>query len=208
MAKNIKFLYKKHISDTAPDMEKLWDRIEGQLENKTDKDQTQIKVSRRNYRKFAAAAASLVLIIGGVSLYADIRSESDSVSKHSVETADKARLENREEKTYEQLSFSHTDTKAYEDSYIPKGDDYFTEDSVLEDTDFFADVTVLSARLDSDSAHYTLRINSLVSKTGEESKTNITIESSTPYIMQENREYFIPLRKENGTYSMAFGVTT
>ena len=166
MAKNIKFLYKKHISDTAPDMEKLWDRIEGQLENKTDKDQTQIKVSRRNYRKFAAAAASLVLIIGGVSLYADIRSESDSVSKHSVETADKARLENREEKTYEQLSFSHTDTKAYEDSYIPKGDDYFTEDSVLEDTDFFADVTVLSARLDSDSAHYTLRINSLVSKTG------------------------------------------
>ena len=116
MAKNIKFLYKKHISDTAPDMEKLWDRIEGQLENKTDKDQTQIKVSRRNYRKFAAAAASLVLIIGGVSLYADIRSESDSVSKHSVETADKARLENREEKTYEQLSFSHTDTKAYEDS--------------------------------------------------------------------------------------------
>lgn len=103
MAKNIKFLYKKHISDTAPDMEKLWDRIEGQLENKTDKDQTQIKVSRRNYRKFAAAAASLVFIIGGVSLYADIRSESDSVSKHSVETADKARLENREEKTYEQL---------------------------------------------------------------------------------------------------------
>ena len=62
MAKNIKFLYKKHISDTAPDMEKLWDRIEGQLENKTDKDQTRIKVSRRNYRKFAAAAASLVLI--------------------------------------------------------------------------------------------------------------------------------------------------
>ena len=57
MAKNIKFLYKKHISDTAPDMEKLWDRIEGQLENKTDKDQTRIKVSRRNYRKFAAAAA-------------------------------------------------------------------------------------------------------------------------------------------------------
>ena len=97
MAKNIKFLYKKHISDTAPDMEKLWDRIEGQLENKTDKDRTQIKVSHRNYRKFAAAAASLVLIIGGVSLYADIRSESDSVSKHSVETADKARLENREE---------------------------------------------------------------------------------------------------------------
>ena len=205
MVKNIKFLYKKHISDTAPDMEKLWDRIEGQLENKTDKDQTQIKVSRRNYRKFAAAAASLVLIIGGVSLYADIRSESDSVSKHSVETADKARLENREEKTYEQLSFSHTDTKAYEDSYIPKGDDYFTEDSVLEDTDFFADVTVLSARLDSDSAHYTLRINSLVSKKGEESETNITIESSTPYIMQENREYFIPLRKENGTYSIVDG---
>lgn len=183
MAKNIKFLYKKHISDTAPDMEKLWDRIEGQLENKMDKDQTQIKVSRRNYRKFVAAAASLVLIIGGVSLYADIRSESDSVSKHSVETADKARLENREEKTYEQLSFSHTDTKAYEDSYIPKGDDYFTEDSVLKDTDFFADVTVLSARLDSDSAHYTLKINSLVSKTGEESETNITIESSTPYII-------------------------
>ena len=51
MAKNIKFLYKKHISDTAPDMEKLWDRIEGQLENKTDKDRTQIKVSHRNYRK-------------------------------------------------------------------------------------------------------------------------------------------------------------
>ena len=33
MAKNIKFLYKKHISDTAPDMEKLWDRIEGYPEH-------------------------------------------------------------------------------------------------------------------------------------------------------------------------------
>lgn len=110
------------------------------------------------------------LLSGGVSLYADIRSESDSVSKHSVETADKARLENREEKTYEQLSFSHTDTKAYEDSYIPKGDDYFTEDSVLEDTDFFADVTVLSARLDSDSAHYTLKITALYQRQEKKAK--------------------------------------
>lgn len=37
MAKNIKFLYKKHISDTAPDMEKLWDRIEDSLKTKRTK---------------------------------------------------------------------------------------------------------------------------------------------------------------------------
>ncbi|WP_294587947.1 hypothetical protein [Ruminococcus sp.] len=198
MAKNIKLLYKKHISDTAPDMDKLWDRIEGQLENKTDRDQTQIKVSRRNYRKFAAAAASLVLIIGGISLFADVTKQ----SSESVDNADDLNIS--DEKTYEQLSFSRTDTKAYESSYVPKGDEYFTEDSVLEQTDFFADVTVLSARLDSDSATYTLRINRLVSKTGEVSETDMTVESSTPYIMQENREYFIPLREENNTYSIVF----
>ena len=47
-------------------MEKLWDRIEGQLENKTDKDRTQIKVSHRNYRKFAAAAASGSCLLSAV----------------------------------------------------------------------------------------------------------------------------------------------
>ena len=57
MAKNIKFLYKKHISDTAPDMEKLWDRIEGQLENKTDKDQTQIKSKPQKLQKICSGSS-------------------------------------------------------------------------------------------------------------------------------------------------------
>ena len=35
MDNKIKYLYKKHIHDNAPDMDKLWDRIEKEIDGKT-----------------------------------------------------------------------------------------------------------------------------------------------------------------------------
>lgn len=224
MADKIKFLYKKHIHDTAPDMDKLWDRIEKEIDGTAQsggedisgvKKITQTKRTEKSYKKFAAAAASLLVIIGGISLYADLSSTvnnetgSDKNTYTSSEKdTDRSYAEANDtaipDMSYEQLSLSHTETAGYKPEYKAAGDEYFTEQSVLSQTDCFADVTVLSAELGTDSAQYTLKINRLISRSGETEETSLTLQSSTPYILQENREYFIPLKKENNEYFIAF----
>lgn len=224
MADKIKYLYKKHIHDTAPDMDKLWNRIEKEIDDKTQSGGintsgaariTQTKKTKRSYKKFATAAASLLVIIGGISLYADLSSTTDNKTESDKKTyvsSEKDMDQNHAEAndtaipdmSYEQLSLNHTETAGYNAEYKAAGDEYFTEQSVLSQTDCFADVTVLSAELGADSAQYTLKINRLISRSGETEETNITLQSSTPYILQENREYFIPLRKENNDYFIVF----
>ncbi len=225
MDNKIKYLYKKHIHDNAPDMDKLWDRIEKEIDGKTqnggndlsrNKKITQTKRTKKSYKKFTAAAASLLVIIGGISLYADLSSTMNNETGSNKNTYTSSENDTnhdysenndtvvRADMSYEQLSFSRTETAVYNSEYKAAGDEYFTEQSVLSQTDCFADVTVLSAELGTDSAQYTLKINRLISRSGETEETNITLQSSTPYILQENREYFIPLRKENNDYFIVF----
>ncbi len=106
---------------------------------------------------------------------------------------------------YDQLDLNATDTVSYMTSYVPQGDEYFVEDKVFASTDLFADVTVLEAELSDNGATYVLQVNSMYDKNGEVMVTELVINSSTPYILQKNREYLLPLKhSDEDNYSIVF----
>ena len=71
---NLREEYTQHIQDTAPDMDKLWNRIEQRIDNsqKTAQNTTapaqsesQITVSKGGWLKYAAVAACLIAVVIG-----------------------------------------------------------------------------------------------------------------------------------------------
>ena len=71
---NLREEYTQHIQDTAPDMDKLWNRIEQRIDNsqKTAQNTTapaqsesQITVSKGGWLKYAAIAACLIAVVIG-----------------------------------------------------------------------------------------------------------------------------------------------
>lgn len=108
--------------------------------------------------------------------------------------------------SYSSLAFNETDTVAYS-SFTPDGDEYFVQNNVLEQTEVFVDVTVEKAQLEADAGKYTLRINDVFTKDNEVydlSGEELIIESKTPYILQQNREYLLPLRKNDDSWYIVF----
>ena len=218
MAKNFKYDYKQYVRNTAPDMNKLWDKIEKEIDEREQNDNTNIKPAQitvhknKRSRTFAAAAAAVLILTVGVTAVTKLNNNSIkndnktdysySEKSASVETEDKTN-ENKVIE-YEQLSFGGTSEESYNADYKPQGSEYFVEKDVLEETEFFADVTVKNAQYNSKSADYTFKVNSIVSKSGKISESNITVTSSTPYLLCEGREYFIPLKKENGSWKITF----
>ncbi|MBQ8967979.1 hypothetical protein [Ruminococcus sp.] len=253
---DLKREYTQHIQDTAPDMDKLWNRISDEIdkresENNTD---TQAEENRRQikrsggYMKIAAAAAAFVVIFAGVNIINESKkaktardniplsrperqeeksaddgaAENDAIAEaHSDDTAAPGELaeaateevdgnlgyyNNGSTVKYEELSFSPTDTVAYMAGYVAQGDEYFVEKNVLEETEFFADVTVSSAEIpDTGSAEYILTVNAMYDRNGEVTASDIELTSSTPYILQAGREYLLPLKKiSGGQYAIVF----
>ena len=235
---NLRDEYKQHIHNTAPDMDKLWNRISEEIdktENSRETEATyaqnrgQIK-SSAGYMRIAAAAAAFIVVFAGINIFSEsqkAKTAKDNFPSSRTEKTESDKDSNEENDAwenidtddyhsdemnpaeqivkYEQLSFNDTDTISYMANYTPQGDEFFVEKNVLAQTSFFADVTVLEADLyDSEGAVYTLQVNALYGKDGELMSDDIVLISSTPYILQENREYLIPLGYENGGYFIVF----
>ena len=221
MAKNLKNEYQKYVGNTAPDMDKLWDRIEEKIDNspKTYEPQRHITYSSGKSKRFAAVAASLAVIFAGAYIWSQnsgnnisktSKNDNDSAVKsyesenNKQEYTENAIFDEKKTISYSQLSFEHTNSPSYETSYPVSGDEYFVRSKVLEETEFFADVTVEKAEIGTNCGTYTLKVHRLISKSGEIKETSITIESSARYILQENRSYFIPLKKSGNEYAIVF----
>lgn len=107
---------------------------------------------------------------------------------------------------YDQLKLTETDTKAYEESYEPINEHFMGEKEILEETEYFADVTVKSAALGENEAEYTLTVNEIypddfVEKVRPE---EITLKSSSPFILQESREYFAALKRVDDEWQLVY----
>lgn len=242
MAKNFKYEYKQHVRNTAPDMDKLWNRIESEID-KTDRREGNTENSSFSYirqtKKYSgfnqavAVAAACMVLAAGISIVKNQRTPEadDGISSDSItETVDnndtsssenqaedndispsEDEAENNEQSSgeqmvlYEQLSLSETSSPVYCGQFTPAGDEYFVERKVLEQTDYFADVTVEQADISSaKEVSYVLTVNRLISKYGEENESSITLTCTSPYILQQNREYLIPLKYQDGQWSMVF----
>lgn len=219
MAKNFKYEYKQHIRNTAPDMDKLWDRIESEIDNKEKERITEtttyVRQIKHSHRGILTAAAAVLVVIFGAKIISNVSVETDdknsdesniSISgNEEQENIGSPAVDTDEIKLYSSISFSSTDTQAYNANYTASGDEYFVEQKVLQETEYFADVTVQSARLTSHGGQYVLKVNQTYSYDGEElSISDITLKSATPYILQENREYLIPLAKDGDNWYIVF----
>ena len=246
---NLKEEYTQHIQDTAPDMDKLWNRISKEIDKKETEtkaettyteNRDQIKRSG-GYMKIAAVAAAFIVVFAGVNILneskktktamdniplsrpdrkddmssknknsdmTDNKTDNKAINAQSGETVQNEAAEDAATSTirYEQLRFNSTDTVAYMADYVPQGDEYFVEDKVFKSTDCFADVTVINAELSAENgATYVLQVNSMYDKDGEYVVSEIVLNSSTPYILQENREYLLPLKRTGeDSYSIVF----
>lgn len=243
---DLKNEYTQHIHDTAPDMDKLWDRIESEIdkkenhkeiENETTHQENREKIkSNMSYTKIAAIAAAFIVVFAGANIFNESRkakiarenfpternslSENNAFGEDIAEETDGAfnepeKLGKGDENAvskgdivsvnYEQLDLNATDTQPYNISYIPTGNEFFVEKDVLSETQLFIDATVEEAKLLDDKAEYILKVNNMYTKDGTVDFGEIKVVSSTPYILQKNREYLLPLEmNSDGNYGIVF----
>lgn len=239
--KELKKLYSAHCENTAPDMEKLWEKIESGLEEKPESGVTSKPAKAFNFRKAAvwctACAAVLIavpaFIIGsGFSknydsftaemneAYAgDVMNEpaaaGDFVEEPADEEAPKKIFGDDEVRTEAATTTSLPEMVYYEELALaetvvsnmpfftaePFGDEFFVEEKVLADTDIIVDAVVERYyRNGAGTVCYVLAAEDFDNNDMGE----ITIESGSPYLLQLNREYILPLKETEDGYRLVF----
>lgn len=244
MSKNFEKDYINSVDSSAPDMEKLWEKISASEPQDTDitpfvsaaNDCRKISPIRNNtFKAFAAAAAVFIAVICAVSLISDngiavSKSEnaapSDNKDSFSYDyAAEEAaeeenypsvtastgweysdRLDTSENLTYLSLNLADTESGIYTAlSRNTDNEEYFVEDKVLSETDFFLDGKIISEEPANDgSIKYTVLVIHAVSEDSREFSETEEVYSHSPYALRTGREYLLPISEENGRYTVIF----
>lgn len=237
--KEFKKYYIAHCENTAPDMEKLWEKIESGLEEKSENRVTSKPSKAFSFRKAAVwctACAAVLIAVPAILIGTGVTKTADSMTAEmqneavagSMETTAASAEEGdfAEETAYEDLNGIAADTAAtsslpemvyYEELSLsspvptevalptptaePFGDDFFVEENVLAETDIIVDAVVNQVyRSEGGTVCYVLN--------AEDSEKNdmgsITVESATPYTLQIDREYILPLKATVDGYRLVF----
>lgn len=242
MSKNFEKDYINSVDQSAPDMDKLWEKISASEPQDTDitpfvsaaNECRKISPVRNNtFRAFAAAAAVFIAVICAVSLISDngiavSKSENaapadngNSYDYAAEEAAEEEsdpsviastgweysdRLNTSENMTYLSLTLADTESGIYTAlSRNTDNEEYFVEDKVLSETDFFLDGKVISEEPANDgSIKYTVLVIHAVSPDSREFSETEEVYSYSPYALRTGREYLLPISEENGRYTVIF----
>lgn len=237
--KEFKKYYIAHCENTAPDMEKLWEKIESGLEEKSENRVTSKPAKAFSFRKAAVwctACAAVLIVVPAILIGTGVTKTADSMTAEMQNEAVAGNMETNaasaeegdfaEEPAYEDLNGIAADTAAtsslpemvyYEELSLnstvptevalptptaePFGDDFFVEENVLAETDIIVDAVVNQVyRSEGGTVCYVLN--------AEDSEKNdmgsITVESATPYTLQIDREYILPLKATVDGYRLVF----
>lgn len=237
--KEFKKYYIAHCENTAPDMEKLWEKIESGLEEKSENRVTSKPAKAFSFRKAAVwctACAAVLIAVPAILIGTGVTKTADSMTAEMQNEAVAGNMETNaasaeegdfaEETAYEDLNGIAADTAAtsslpemvyYEELSLsspvptevalptptaePFGDDFFVEENVLAETDIIVDAVVNQVyRSEGGTVCYVLN--------AEDSEKNdmgsITVESATPYTLQIDREYILPLKATVDGYRLVF----
>lgn len=244
MRKNFEKDYINSVDSSAPDMEKLWEKIASSEPQDTDitpfvsaaNECRKISPIRNNtFRAFAAAAAVFIAVICAVSVISDngiavTKSENAAPSDNgdgfsydyaAEEAAEEEsypsviastgweysdRLDKSENLTYLSLDLADTESGIYTAlSRNTDDEEYFVEDNVLSETDFFLDGKIISEEPANDgSIKYTVQLIHAVSDESREFSETEEVYSYSPYALRTGREYLLPISEENGRYTVIF----
>lgn len=237
--KEFKKYYIAHCENTTPDMEKLWEKIESGLEEKSENRVTSKPAKAFSFRKAAVwctACAAVLIAVPAILIGTGVTKTADSMTAEMQNEAVAGNMETNaasaeegdfaEETAYEDLNGIAADTAAtsslpemvyYEELSLsstvptevalptptaePFGDDFFVEENVLAETDIIVDAVVNQVyRSEGGTVCYVLN--------AEDSEKNdmgsITVESATPYTLQIDREYILPLKATVDGYRLVF----
>lgn len=225
----LKKQYIAHCENTAPDMEKLWEKIESGLEEKPESRVTSKPAKNFNFRRAAAwctACAAVLIAVPAFIIGTNLSSKNADLTANEAVAGDVADVtvitryddvpyEIAEEETastsslpemvfYEELAFAETPVS---DNVLPlptastSGDEFFVEENVLAETDIIVDAVVQNVySSEGGTVCYVL--------SAEDSDRNdmgsITVESATPYVLKMSREYILPLKETEDGYSLVF----
>ena len=241
MKKNLEKDYINSVDSSAPDMEKLWEKIASSQPQDTDitpfvsaaNECRKISPIRNNtVRAFAAAAAVFIAVICAVSVISDngiavTKSEnaapSDNGESYSYdyaaeEAAEESSviaskgweysdsLDESEHLSYLSLNLADTESGIYTAmSRNTDEEEYFVEDNVLAETDFFLDGKIISEEPANDGGiKYTVQVIHAVSEDSREFSETEEVYSHSPYALRTGREYLLPISEENGRYTVIF----
>ena len=237
--KEFKKYYIAHCENTTPDMDKLWEKIESGLEEKSENRVTSKPAKAFSFRKAAVwctACAAVLIAVPAILIGTGVTKTADSMTAEMQNEAVAGNMETNaasaeegdfaEETAYEDLNSIAADTAAtsslpemvyYEELSLsstvptevalptptaePFGDDFFVEENVLAETDIIVDAVVNQVyRSEGGTVCYVLN--------AEDSEKNdmgsITVESATPYTLQIDREYILPLKATVDGYRLVF----
>ncbi len=227
----IKMLYKENVQRTAPDMERLWSRIERTIDENGQKEadtadsasRGMIETNRDSSRRMAkltawAAAAVLIVSVGALALNREkpAKDNTDNTAKTEQYTAggNDSMAEGGaaeqltetappiERTEYSALPLAHSGIKTAD--YKPSGDEYFAESRVLEKTSEFIDVRVQYAEEHTHYCTYTLKVIRAYLPDGEEEGTTLTLDSASPLLLAEGGEYLLPVYTDSKGLHLVF----
>ncbi len=215
-------LYKENAEKNSPDMDSIWEKIEGNLESKPEGTVTSKPLPKKIvFRKPAvwATVCAAALIIFPVSVRIINNNSQDMSSNESmamdaipetqaVTTTFQEYTEAAEEEFNGDIAeeAAPSDNGTYPSaagnalSSVSSGEEYFVEEDVLIQTDVIVNAYVDRVYSKGNSTCY--EISAKNTETGD--AENITLESDSIYTMKQDGSYILPLKNENGNYSLAF----
>lgn len=83
-------------------------------------------------------------------------------------------------------------------------EEYFVEENVLADTDYFLDCKIISAREEDNAVRYTVEVIHLIGEENTEIDRRTEVISHSPYALRTGREYLLPISGSNGERRVVF----
>lgn len=200
--KKLKKIYQTEQMRSAPDMEMLWQKIDSSLtEKKPAADNSTDRKNRHITIKVITAAAACIAVMLIIPAVFSEPKNSMAADTSSAEIAEMSPSYDRFESTDECIDAAPAEENAapaqnnIDGSYSAES---FSEENVLIETECFVDAVVDSVYASGDCTYYELSVTDYYSDSPVEPK--ITVSGTSPYQMEENCRYFIPLKKTDGEY--------
>lgn len=106
---------------------------------------------------------------------------------------------------YEVLQLAPTDSPLATSTPYDVDEEYFVEENVLADTDYFLDCRIISAEEIDSAMRYVVEVIHFISDDISEIDRTAEIVSRSPYALRTGREYLLPISETEGERTVAFG---
>ncbi|MDE6592730.1 MAG: hypothetical protein K2K57_06695 [Oscillospiraceae bacterium] len=107
--------------------------------------------------------------------------------------------------SYEVLQFAPTDSPLATGTPYDVDEEYFVEENVLAETDYFLDCRIISAEEIDSAMRYVVEVIHFISDDISETDRTAEIISRSPYALRTGREYLLPISESEGERTVAFG---